>query len=1192
MKRLLSILLALCMALTLLPAAALAEGRSDTGAMEPVRQEQAEERGVVTPDQITQDAQSTARSGVSAPESATLPEAENGVITLTQDVRLATAFPVANDTTLKLDLNGYTLTGPDGQYGYTIDNSGTLTIVDGSDGKTGKIAAATVSSATVRNNGIMELDGVTVESAFIALKSEENTTLTVKDCLLSTSANYDAGCCLQNWGNATVSGTTMKGSMGIMAVSYTSGGTAYSSTLTLTDCAVPDAVVSLDSGRYDETTSTQTVTISGGSYAGVVRVSAGSIMDIKDAASIGAAIVSNSVSYSLGTQVHDSTGPSHVTITGDVMVDQLTASAKVGNSYYSSINDAIGSANFDGTVTLCGDVVEDVVITQNKTVTMDLNGHKLESSRSDAITNRGTLTVRGPGTVQCDLAGKSSLLNDVGGMATLDGGSFVKELNASNNDYYVLTNHGTRLTLNDGVAVTSTSTHSSAIENGWYTSTANVGGATSELIINGGSVSASGGLYTIKNDDYGKLTINGGTFTNTAPENGTVLNWNDCTITGGTFNAANCSVATMAEGNLGAPAHPYEQGKTTISGGYFKGSLGTHTDFRAAIAVSVSGGYFSADPSAYVAVGKAAVANDDAAYPFTVGVKGAQAAEVVSAPPAVADKLPETATAEEKSLASAAAAALQSESSPAEVSRDILTAAARTVANDNTVTKADVLDEVKALDGNSSLTEAAVAIVVQPYLDIQIKDVAVGAGSKALTLDITPMYKTIATTQAVMDGNTAIKTEGTGKNAVVVPGQTGTLRVSQPVAVVIPLPAGFAENGTLYIKHEKGGGRAYIYEGTVTSNVLTFTNPNGFSTFTFSAANPAEAQIGSTNYATLQDAVDAVTDGQTIKALADGSAAVSGNMTFTVDTNGHAVALTAASGYDLSQTQNGDVISCTVSVHHSSGGGSTTSTYAVTVEKVEGGGVTASRTRAAKGATITLTVKPEDGCELAELTAADAKGNALKLTEKGGKYIFTMPASAVTVKAIFRTVAEQRETALPFTDVSADAWYHDAVQFVYGKGMMTGTSETAFSPDTIVSRGMIVTILYRMEGCPSNPGESTAFADVATSRYDSDAIAWASAKGVVTGYSDGRFGPDDPITREQLAAVLYRFAEDPETAGMVLSEFTDADQVSSYAVDAMRWAVGNGLFVGNGGQVLDPTGTATRSQAAVLLMRFYELTAQ
>lgn len=181
----------------------------------------------------------------------------------------------------------------------------------------------------------------------------------------------------------------------------------------------------------------------------------------------------------------------------------------------------------------------------------------------------------------------------------------------------------------------------------------------------------------------------------------------------------------------------------------------------------------------------------------------------------------------------------------------------------------------------------------------------------------------------------------------------------------------------------------------------------------------------------------------------------------------------------------------------------------------------------------------------------------------------------------------EQPTGLPFTDVQAGAWYADAVKYVFDQGLMSGMSAQEFGPDGQVTRGQVVTILWRLAGSPTVSGK--AFPDVSASAWYADAVAWASANGVVSGYENGGFGPGDPVTREQLAAILYRYAQlsgkdTDQTAD--LSGYTDSVTISAWAPQALKWAVGSGLISGTGTHTLSPRGTATRAQIAVILQNF------
>ena len=175
----------------------------------------------------------------------------------------------------------------------------------------------------------------------------------------------------------------------------------------------------------------------------------------------------------------------------------------------------------------------------------------------------------------------------------------------------------------------------------------------------------------------------------------------------------------------------------------------------------------------------------------------------------------------------------------------------------------------------------------------------------------------------------------------------------------------------------------------------------------------------------------------------------------------------------------------------------------------------------------------------------------------------------------------------------ADSWYREAVAYVYESGLMRGTDDHAFTPGGLTTRAQIVTILHRLEGTPAAPGG--LFTDVPEGQWYAPAINWAASNAIVDGYGGGRFGPDDHITREQMAAILYRYARYKGCSTSALGDlsvFTDGDKVSDWARGPMVWANGCGLINGKGGGVLDPQGSATRAEAAAILMRFCENLAQ
>ena len=279
--------------------------------------------------------------------------------------------------------------------------------------------------------------------------------------------------------------------------------------------------------------------------------------------------------------------------------------------------------------------------------------------------------------------------------------------------------------------------------------------------------------------------------------------------------------------------------------------------------------------------------------------------------------------------------------------------------------------------------------------------------------------------------------------------------------------------------------------------------------------------------------------------------------------------------------------------------------YPVTIGKTEHGTVTIAKEDqwANDGEKITVTVTPDDAYMLDKLVIKDKAGKELQVKDNGdGTYTFTMPEGAVTITATFVEdpdwVEPEPEEPTPepstdvtdiFNDVTPGAWYVDVVQYAYDHGLMTGTSATTFEPDTTTSRAMIVSILHRLEGSPS-VGTSD-FSDVASGAWYADPVAWAAENGIVAGFENGTFGPNDPITREQMAAILYNYAEYKgidTSARATLDSYSDAGSISPWATDGVSWANAVGLMNGVGDNTLDPQGTATRAQVAAMLQRFIE----
>lgn len=276
------------------------------------------------------------------------------------------------------------------------------------------------------------------------------------------------------------------------------------------------------------------------------------------------------------------------------------------------------------------------------------------------------------------------------------------------------------------------------------------------------------------------------------------------------------------------------------------------------------------------------------------------------------------------------------------------------------------------------------------------------------------------------------------------------------------------------------------------------------------------------------------------------------------------------------------------------GGGGSTPTYPPVVEQPEHGTVTISPDAPKKGDTVTITPKPEDGYQVDEVIVTDQNGKEVEVTSKGdGSYTFTQPDGKVTITVTFKEKSavshcprDESCPMAPFTDADRTAWYHGGVHYCVEHGLMVGTSADTFEPNTTTTRGMIATILWRLEGSPM-VDTAMNYTDAPSGSWYEEAIRWADSTGVVLGYGDGTFGPDDPITREQMAAMLWRYAGKPQ-AESSLADFTDGSETSQWAESAMVWAVEQGLIEGMGNAQLNPQGQATRAQAAIILMRFVE----
>lgn len=831
--------------------------------------------------------------------------------------------------------------------------------------------------------------------------------------------------------------------------------------------------------------------------------------------------------------------------------------AQVNGYFYGTLSNAIAAADPGDTVTVLRDATENVSVPSGKDIILDLNGKTLTSQvtvdgklvvkdstataepavsadyeevtyTSGKITYSGTTVLaRNGGTVILE-SGTIQSTGNIGLYAQGDttGASEVKSTVTMNGGYVIAQEFaastqgkGATLNINDGVLVAKDNAviagNGTNKEGTRYGGTViNISGGTmighittngyiacgiyhpqeGELNITGGTIYADEGLGILMRG--GKLNMTDGTITATANERTTGKVGDSTIVVGGS--------AVLYD--LSSGYYDGENVTISLSGGNYTSasnvpviSVNAEEEklVEAKSRISVTGGYFTSDPSEYVDENMAAIPSDLPGYAFTVG----DAVETVVKPAVGAPSvelgsgISET---DEQTVQNAAASV--------KVEGGELAAAANSIVTEADKVKEEAIQEYKESDIAGAGSATDVNVYAQTYLDIKPTAYNVTSENKTLTMDITPMYRVVASTEISAD---ALKVEGEisadeTANAVVLKGSEKELTNIQTMTITLTLPNGFTTKGsTVYIQH-----KGYEYTATAdNSGKITFTNPHGFSEFTFSTQSQAVAKINGTSYTTLQAAVDAVKNGETITLLKnDLSATVSKAVTFKVDSEGgeYTATFTAGNGYVLTDDGNGNYV-----VTYAGGGGSAT-----------------------------------------------------------------------------------EEPTFPFEDVSESAWYYDAVKYVYENSIMAGTGDVTFDPEVKLTRAMAVQILYNLEGKPEVTTTST-FTDLDAGAWYIDAVNWASANGVVAGMGDNTFAPDVNVSREQFAQMMYNYATykkyDVSKSGD-LTQFPDNGSVSSWATTAMSWANGNGLINGtelsNGSVVLDPQGTAIRAQAASILMNF------
>ena len=886
--------------------------------------------------------------------------------------------------------------------------------------------------------------------------------------------------------------------------------------------------------------------------------------------------------------------------------------AQVGEQQFATLDEAINAAKAGDTITLLRDFTEYYTSPYDLAgKTLDLNGktyqlhHEKWFYGDNGTIKNGTINITDKDQKSLTIGGNYSADHFTVDGVTLNNGLIVRI--------------GTDVTLKNLTVETAENNYVSAvavckgtsvtIESGRYTAkgmgSAAVHNSGGTLTINGGSFSASGmdaravwnGFQTDTDNDNttSTTTINNGNFTmknDSSSSNWLLYNWSKMTVNGGVFQ----SESSLLNDNLPGAA-------TDITNGYFD-----CTSVWASNKLQITGGYYAdrVSPSD----GYTTVLSELPEYQYKV----VQLVNDVKVEAPLSFEANDTKIADEDQIY----LLMQMTCSVAS-----LEAAGRSAAQKLSTAQIAELKQAALTNGGSEFegkTQDDIYLYVNTYIDFA----PVSMEDSLLSMELTPMYNIWASTRSDAWSNLFYEDEN-GRpidDTCWKVQDAQPLQIDRPTTVKISLPNDFVNSlpsefvggsENIHIEHLKNG-QKYIYEGTLAQDAvaqsisiqlyaggysLSFTSLHGFSPFTVTTELPLATITKdgvTTGYDSLQEAANAAANGDEIVLHRGGRHILNFTETksvkikndsdddATVVFNGEEKPVTDEQSESFSYTKptNGGSSS-----GGSSGGGSGsgTTTYPVTVLSADNGNVNASPSNAAKGKTITITVTPDKGYELATLTAADGSGKAVELTKKSDTtYVFTMPASSVKVSASFAKVKQS------FDDVKNDDWFAKAVDYAVDQGMMNGVGGNKFAPDAATTRGMIVTVLYRLEGEPSVG--SAAFTDVHDGEYYAKAVAWASANGIVNGYGSGKFGPNDAITREQFAAILYRYAQykgydvSVGESTNILS-YADAQSVSEYAVPALQWACGAGVMNGANGKLL-PKANATRAQAAQLLMNFCE----
>jgi hypothetical protein len=687
-------------------------------------------------------------------------------------------------------------------------------------------------------------------------------------------------------------------------------------------------------------------------------------------------------------------------------------------------------------------------------------------------------------------------------------------------------------------------------------------GVVTGTLTSRGATFIHGGTFEGDVDNYGAVYIFGGTFKGTVTnKQGGEDNWNAVSITGGRFDKRPVA----------------ESEDFYIIGGKFKADP------------SKAENGTDANPNVVIADNMQIVSVEGNEYPY-------QLAEKTDSPAEVKVNQGETSAAVADAVAAADQAAAMAAAASAEVNLE----------------DAAVEQVKQIIEESQSVTDENKNIVIVPALEVKAEEYRVDGDNTTMTLDIEASYTSYETDKSITTA-AEVKTNAgdTEKVKEIGSGKLNTEGTAVDVKVAVAddfaaaMGATITTPATIYVRHSHSG-KNYEYTASLAYDgnskyFVSFTNPNGFSPFTLSKTSSAVASIGGKSYTDLQSAIDDAEDGAVITLTNDDdqSAQINSAKTVTIDKAGHTgtVSITAASGLNLTETdKGGDKTEYTAGRRSRVGGGSSSEkAYTPEIKAARNGTVSLSSNSPKEGEKVTITPKPNDGYAVGAVTVTDENGNPVKVSDNGdGTYTFTQPAGNVKIDVSFKLKQDDTSTTeelfKPYTDLDANEWYADGVRYVLENGIMSGVGNGKFAPKATMTRAQIAQIIYNLEGKPAYSG-APEFADMLSDAWYTDAVAYALENGVMKGYGNGCFGPDDKVTREQLVTILYRYAK---LKGVDVSigedtnilSYDDAFDVSSWAISAMQWACGSGVVTSKTASTLNPADSATRAEIATIIMRY------